>query len=122
MSTLAHNTDHTAARLLWTCRTSGTFTDALPPELRPNDPATGHAIQASLPEVAGQAVIGGKIAATSAAGQAHIQVDGPLAGRILESFVDPVVASLTLAGNRMHVACAWNFQPPSSMPERGLGT
>jgi len=67
MSTLAHNTDNTAARLLWTCRTSGTFTDALPPELRPNDPATGHAIQASLPEVA-----------------------GPLAGRILESFVDPL--------------------------------
>ena len=31
MPTLAHNTDHTAARLLWTCRTSGTVTDALPP-------------------------------------------------------------------------------------------
>lgn len=66
MPTLAHNTDHAAARLLWTCRRSGTVTDALQPKLRPNDPATGNAIQASLPEVAGQAVIGGKIAAASA--------------------------------------------------------
>lgn len=122
MPTLAHNTDHAAARLFWTCRSSGKVTDALPPKVRPNDPATGHAIQASLPEVAGQAVTGGKIAATSATGQAYIQVDSPLAGRILESFADPVVASLTLAGNRIRVARAWEFQPPSSMPERGLGT
>lgn len=80
MFTLAHHTGHTATCLLWTCRTSGTVTDTLPPALRPIDPATGHAIQASLPEVVGQAEIGGNIAATSAAGQAHIQVGGPLAG------------------------------------------
>lgn len=122
MSTLARHTDHAAARLLRTCRRSGTLTDALPPELRPNDPATGHAIQASLPEPAGLAVVGGKIAAISAAGQVHRQVDGPLAGRILEGFLDPVVASLTLAGKRMRGACAWEGQSPSSMPERGLGT
>lgn len=93
MSTLAQQTHHTAARLRWTCHTSGTVTDALPPAPRPNDPATGLAIQASLPEVAGQAVIGRKIAATSAGRQAHIQVDGPLAGRILGSFVDPVATT-----------------------------
>jgi hypothetical protein len=81
-----------------------------------------HAIQASLPEVAGQGVIGGRIAATRAAGQAHIQVDGPLAVRLQERFVAPVVASLALAGNRMRATCAWEFQPPSSMPERGRGT
>ena len=94
---------HDAARLLWTCRQSGTVIDALPAELRPRDTAMAHAIQAALPDVAGLSVVGWKIAATSAAGQAHIQVDGPLPGRILESFVQPVGATLSLAGNRMRV-------------------
>lgn len=92
-----------AADLLWTCRQQGTVIDALPPALRPGDAATGHAIQAALPGVAQQAVTGWKIAATSDAGQAHIGVDGPLAGRILSSFVHPVGATLSLAGNRMRV-------------------
>ena len=82
-----HRSAQEAAGLLWTCRRSGTVIDALPDALRPHDAAAGHAIQAALPAVAGRAVIGWKIAATSAAGQAHVQVDGPLAGRILESFV-----------------------------------
>ena len=94
---------HDAARMLWTCRQSGSVIDALPAALRPLDPRAGHAIQAALPAVADQAVIGWKIAATSAAGQAHIQVDGPLAGRILDSFVHPIGATLPLAGNRMRV-------------------
>lgn len=92
-----------AAHLLWTCREAGTVIDALPDALRPADVAAGHAIQAALPEVASQPVVGWKIAATSAAGQAHIQVDGPLAGRILDSFVHPMGATLSLAGNRMRV-------------------
>ena len=92
-----------AARLLWHCRLSGTAIDTLPAELRPRDIAAGHAIQAALPEVAGQAVVGWKIAATSAAGQAHIQVDGPLPGRILDGFVHPVGSTLSLSGNRMRV-------------------
>jgi 2-keto-4-pentenoate hydratase len=94
---------HDAARLLWTCRQSGSVIDALPSALRPLDTRVGHAIQAALPAVADQPVIGWKIAATSAAGQAHIQVDGPLAGRILASFVHPIGATLPLAGNRMRV-------------------
>lgn len=98
-----HDTARDAARLLWTCRNAGTVIDALPEALRPADAAAGHAIQAALPEVAGRPVVGWKIAATSAAGQAHIQVDGPLAGRILDSFVHPVGTTLTLAGNRMRV-------------------
>jgi 2-keto-4-pentenoate hydratase len=92
-----------AARLLWTCRRSGEVIDALPSALRPHDASAGHAIQAALPVVADRPVIGWKIAATSAAGQAHIQVDGPLAGRILDGFVEPVGATLSLAGNRMRV-------------------
>lgn len=94
---------HEAARLLWRCRQAGEVIDALPEALRPRDAAAGHAIQAALPEVAGQPAVGWKIAATSAAGQAHIQVDGPLAGRILAGFVEPMGATLSLFGNRMRV-------------------
>lgn len=94
---------HDAAHLLWSCRQSGTVIDALPDALRPGDAVAGHAIQAALAEVAALPVVGWKIAATSAAGQAHIQVDGPLPGRILSSFVHHMGATLSLAGNRMRV-------------------
>lgn len=93
-----------AARLLWQHRCQGTAGGALPSGLRPGTVAAGHAIQALLPQVAGQAVVGWKIAATSSAGQAHINVGGPLAGRILAGFVHAPGATLPLAGNRMRVA------------------
>jgi len=110
---------HDAARLLWQCREAGTVIDALPPELRPGDTAAGHAIQAALPAVAGSPVVGWKIAATSAAGQAHIQVDGPLAGRILDRFVHPVGASLLLKGIRMRVVePEFAFRMGADLPPR----
>lgn len=110
---------HDAARLLWTCRQAGTVIDALPEALRPHDPRAGHAIQAKLPAVAGQGVVGWKIAATSAAGQAHIQVDGPLPGRILESFVHPMGSKLSLFGNRMRVVePEFAFRLATSLPPR----
>jgi 2-keto-4-pentenoate hydratase len=93
-----------AAELLWHHRGAGTVLDALPPALRPATPAQGHAIQALLPRVAGQRVVGWKIAATSQAGQQHINVSGPLAGRILSGFVLGDGAAVSLAGNRMRVA------------------
>jgi 2-keto-4-pentenoate hydratase len=93
-----------AARLLWSHRQAGSAFDALPPELRPRDRAAGHAIQALLPQVSGRAVVGWKIAATGAAGQAHIGVSGPLAGRVLDGMVDGDGARVALAGNLMCVA------------------
>ncbi|MBX3610508.1 MAG: hydratase [Hydrogenophaga sp.] len=92
-----------AARLLWAARQQGDVIDALPDALRPHTEAQGHAIQAALPAVANDSVVGWKIAATSEAGQAHIQVDGPLAGRILGGFVHPMGSTLSLQGNRMRV-------------------
>ena len=92
-----------AARLLWSCRASGTVIEGLPEALRPCDAAACHSVQAALPGVTGQRVVVWKIAATSAAGQAHIQVDEPLSGRILEDFVRPMGATLTLVGNRVRV-------------------
>lgn len=93
-----------AARLLWTYRASGRVIDALPPDLRPRDRAAGHAIQALLPQVSLRAVVGWKIAATGAAGQAHIGVGGPMAGRVLEGMVDDDGATVSLTGNLMRVA------------------
>ena len=95
---------HEAAELLWRHRGAGTVLEALPPALRPTSHAQGHAIQAELPIVAGERVVGWKIAATGQAGQAHINVGGPLAGRILSSFVVDAGVALSLAGNRMRVA------------------
>ena len=93
-----------AARLLWSRREAGQALDTLPDELRPRDRLAGHAIQAAWPQVSGRVVVGWKIAATSAAGQAHIGVDGPLAGRVLEGMVDADGARISMAGNRMAVA------------------
>ena len=93
-----------AARLLWQHRRAGTTLDALPDALRPLDRAAGLAIQAALPAVSGERVVGWKIAATSAAGQAHIGVSGPLPGRILSGFVHALGDRVPLAGNRMRVA------------------
>jgi 2-keto-4-pentenoate hydratase len=93
-----------AAQLLWQHRLAGSKLDALPPGLRPADADAGHAVQACLPAVSGRAVVGWKIAATSAAGQAHIGVGGPLAGRLLAGHVQADGASLSLAGNGMRVA------------------
>lgn len=115
------NSAHAAARLLWSCRQSGAVIHALPPGLRPQDAAAGHAIQAALPAAAGLAVVGWKIAATSAAGQAHIGVSGPLAGRILEGFVEPVGSTLTLAGNRMRVVePEFAFRMALALPPRAV--
>ncbi len=92
-----------AAELLWQNRCAGTTISSLPEALRPKDTAAGHAIQAEWPTVSGQAVVGWKIAATSAAGQAHINVGGPLPGRILTRFVFAVGDAVSLVGNRMRV-------------------
>lgn len=114
-----HPMAHDAASLLWHCRQSGTVIDALPASLRPADMAQAHAIQAALPAVAGRPVVGWKIAATSAAGQAHIQVDGPLPGRILDRFVEPMGSSLSLFGNRMRVVePEFAFRIGSTLPPR----
>ncbi len=96
-----------AARLLWAHWQAGTTLEALPVELQPQSRSEGYAIQAQLPAVGARSVVGWKIAATSAAGQAHIRVSGPLAGRLLSGQIDPNIdggATLTLAGNRMRVA------------------
>ncbi|MGJ5076697.1 2-keto-4-pentenoate hydratase [Bradyrhizobium sp. SZCCHNS3002] len=77
---------------------------ALPPELRPHDRAEGYAIQAELERHSPKPLFGWKIAATSEAGQRHINVAGPMAGRILAETVLPVGGTASMAGNAMRVA------------------
>lgn len=76
----------------------------LPGNLRPSDRTEGYAIQAMLADLSGVGVEGWKIAATSRAGQAHIAVDGPLAGRLLEDRVLENGTTISLTGNSMRMA------------------
>jgi 2-keto-4-pentenoate hydratase len=93
-----------AARMLWRCVREGRVIDSLPDALRPADIVQGQAIQAQLPVASGFGVIGWKIAATSEAGQRHINVGAPLLGRILSGLVVEAGSTVSLAGNRMRVA------------------
>ena len=111
--------DHEAAQLLWHHRCAGTTIVGLPEALRPQDAVGGHAIQAQWPTVSAQPLVGWKIAATSAAGQAHINVGGPLPGRILNSFVHAIGDPVSLTGNRMRVVePEFAFQFGSDLPPR----
>lgn len=76
-----------AADLLWQARLQEKHIDALPDALRPHSLAEGYAIQDAMVASARQPVAGWKIAATSKAGQEHIGVTEPLAGRLFADFM-----------------------------------
>ena len=78
--------------------------DALPDDVRPRSRAEGYAIQRELQLCSGQGLAGWKLAATSVHGQRHVDVDGPMAGRLLADRVVPPCSTLSLAGNGMRVA------------------
>jgi len=83
---------------------AGTKLDALDDWLRPSDRTEGYAIQAAIERYSTTNLFGWKIAATSEAGQKHINVDGPMAGRILAETVIPDGGTASMAGNEMRVA------------------
>lgn len=93
-----------AAKLLSRHRANGTRIAQLPADLCPHTRADGYAIQALGSAGSRAPLFGWKIAATSAAGQRHINVDGPLAGRIVAESVVAAGATVPLAGNHMRVA------------------
>lgn len=93
-----------AADVLLAHRDAGTRFDRLPESLRPRTRREGYAIQAQWMRRTAAPLFGWKIAATSAAGQRHINVDGPIAGRLLAETVLPDGATVPLAGNLMRVA------------------
>lgn len=109
----------TAAGILWQHWRERTRIDALPSECRPVDRAAGYSAQREIVSCSGQKVVGWKIAATSAAGQKHIGVDGPLAGPLLAGRVLPDGATVSLEGNIMLVAEAeFAFTFARTLPKR----
>ena len=98
------NTALESAQILWQHWQAGTCLVHLPETCRPSSRAEGYACQAGLPTASGREVLGWKIAATSEAGQGHINVSGPLAGRIFSGQVLAPGAVVPAPGNRMRVA------------------
>lgn len=93
-----------AADILWEHWQQGRRMAQLPPEVRPQTREEGYAIQATLEARSPSPLFGWKIAATSKAGQAHINVDGPLAGRLLRERVFEPGAEVPFGANHMRVA------------------
>ena len=91
-----------AAQLIWNHWSHGTQMAALPEHCRPANRADGYAVQAEVARLSGQASVGWKIAASSIAGQRHINVDGPLAGRLLANTVFAAGSAAANAINLKH--------------------
>ena len=110
---------HGAAAILWQHWQQSTRLDELPAHCRPGSRAEGYAIQAEVAKLSGQSIVGWKIAATSAAGQQHIRVDGPIAGCLLSARALEGGARISLAGNHMKVAEAeFAFRMGTHLPKR----
>src|SRR6478735_8616351 len=93
-----------AAKILHDHWRGGTNMAGLDASLRPRDRTEAYAIQAAIEKYSPEPLFGWKIAATSEAGQKHINVDGPMAGRILAETVISDGGTASMAGNEMRVA------------------
>lgn len=93
-----------ASDLIWQLWELGEVIPRLPEGLTPQTRADGYAIQSGLSLRTAKGLVGWKIAATSKAGQSHIGVDGPLAGRLIAERTAASGATLSFRGNRMRVA------------------
>lgn len=99
----------------------GTKLDALETRLRPQSRAEGYAIQAGLERRSGGTLFGWKIAATSEAGQKHINVTGPLAGRIMSDTVIADGGTAAMKGNEMRVGePEFAFRMGRDLPPRAV--
>jgi 2-keto-4-pentenoate hydratase len=92
-----------ASDLLFALWQEGRRIPHLPEAIRPATRAEGYRIQALIERKSAKPVFGWKIAATSKAGQAHINVDGPLAGRLLAERAFGEGATLRFGANHMRV-------------------
>src|SRR6059058_5023317 len=98
---------------------AGTKFAGLDDKLRPRDRIEAYAIQAAIEQYSSDSLFGWKIAATSKAGQKHINVDGPMAGRILTETVIPDGGTASMAGNEMRVAePEFAFRMKADLPPR----
>jgi 2-keto-4-pentenoate hydratase len=108
-----------ACALLYQHWKNSTRLEALPGDLKPADRIAAYRVQACIEDYSTQPPVGWKIAATSKAGQAHIGVDGPMAGRLLAERAIPNGGSLVLGSNLMKVAEAeFAFRFGQDLPPR----
>jgi 2-keto-4-pentenoate hydratase len=109
----------TASDLLVRCWREGDAIAALPVEVRPRTRAEGYLVQAQIEARSDRPLLGWKIAATSVAGQRHIGVDGPLAGRLLAEWAHGDGDTAPFGANRMRVAEAeFAFRVGRDLPPR----
>lgn len=92
------------ARFLLDHWQNGTRAAAIPEAFRPRTREAAYAAAAAIGKISGDTVAGWKIAATSVAGQKHINVEGPLAGRIYASKLVAPGSSVAISRNNMKVA------------------
>jgi 2-keto-4-pentenoate hydratase len=108
-----------AAKTLHDHWQAGTKIGDLDPSLRPRDRAEGYAVQAAMERHSAAGLFGWKIAATSEAGQKHINVAGPQAGRIFAERVIADGGTASMAGNEMRVGePEFAFRMGRSLPPR----
>ncbi|QWG23572.1 hydratase [Bradyrhizobium sediminis] len=108
-----------ASRILHDHWRAGTKLEGLETSLRPRDRSEAYAIQAAIENYSTGSLFGWKIAATSEAGQKHINVDGPMAGRILRETVIADGGTASMAGNEMRVAePEFAFRMRTDLPPR----
>jgi 2-keto-4-pentenoate hydratase len=108
-----------AAHILRDHWRGGTKLAGLPADRRPQSRADGYAIQAEIETQSGDTLFGWKIAATSESGQHHINVAGPMAGRILTRTVLADGGTASMAGNAMRVGePEFAFRMETDLPPR----
>lgn len=115
------NNSHTmqAAQYLQDLWRSETRCRELPEHLRPATRTEGYRVQAGMEHLTSTPLCGWKIAATSIAGQKHIGVDGPLAGRYISERTVASGAAIPFGKNHMAVAeIEFAFRLGEDLPPR----
>lgn len=108
-----------AGKFIWDTWQANGRVGSIPAACRPSTRSEGYRVQAEVARLSGQGLYGWKIAATSQAGQQHIGVDAPLAGRLLDKRTFDSGANVPLANNIMKVAEAeFAFRMATDLPPR----
>jgi 2-keto-4-pentenoate hydratase len=90
-------------------------------DLQPASKAAAYAVQAFMERQSAAALWGWKVAATSLAGQKHIGVTGPLAGRYIAERVVKSGQSIAFGRNHMKVAeVEFAFRLGADLPPRAM--
>jgi len=109
-----------ASDSLWELWQNRDCADELPAQSRPATRQEGYAIQALLESRSKYPIFGWKIAATSSAGQSHIGVSGPMAGRLLKERTHSDGEKISIDQCLMKVAEAeFAFRIKSDLPPKG---